>query len=62
MKITKMHGLGNDFILVDNRDQALTGIDELARRLCRRALSVGADGLISVSYTHLYPRLFCRRA
>ena len=48
MKITKMHGLGNDFILVDNRDQALTGIDELARRLCRRALSVGADGLILV--------------
>jgi diaminopimelate epimerase len=44
----KMSGSGNDFILVDNRRGAVgpeEGAD-LARRLCTRSFSVGADGLI----------------
>jgi diaminopimelate epimerase len=46
---TKMSGSGNDFIMIDNRDGRLAiepGL--LAQRLCRRGLSVGADGLILV--------------
>lgn len=43
----KMTGAGNDFIVIDDRGNAI-GEDarELARELCRRRLSVGADGLI----------------
>jgi diaminopimelate epimerase len=45
----KMSGSGNDFVMIDNRDDRLN-IDPkpLAQRLCRRGLSVGADGLILV--------------
>ena len=47
----KMHGLGNDFIVVDNRNSTIseTEMAGLARRLCERRLSVGADGLLLVS-------------
>ncbi|NDY42755.1 diaminopimelate epimerase [Dissulfurirhabdus thermomarina] len=46
----KMHGSGNDFILVDNREGRVTAAaaPDLARRLCRRKYGVGADGLILV--------------
>jgi diaminopimelate epimerase len=42
-----MTGAGNDFIVIDDRGNAI-GEDarELARELCRRRVSVGADGLI----------------
>jgi diaminopimelate epimerase len=50
INFTKMSGTGNDFILIDNRDQAITKkeMPELARRICRRRFSVGADGLILI--------------
>lgn len=43
----KMTGAGNDFIVIDDRGNSI-GEDarELARELCRRRVSVGADGLI----------------
>ena len=46
----KMSGSGNDFILVDNRANVIdAGVaPELARKLCRRKVSVGADGLILI--------------
>ena len=45
-----MSGSGNDFILVDNRANLIeaTAAPELARKLCRRKVSVGADGLILI--------------
>lgn len=46
MEITKMHGLGNDFIVIDNREGAAGDAASLARRLCHRRLGVGADGLL----------------
>ena len=44
-----MNGAGNDFIVIDDRLNVI-GNDarELAKQLCRRRLSVGADGLILV--------------
>lgn len=47
---SKMNGCGNDFILIDNRDGVVTDDDlsELVRGVCRRRLSVGADGLILI--------------
>jgi diaminopimelate epimerase len=51
MKFWKMHGLGNDFIVIDNRDEGI-GTSEavkLAKKLCERRFSVGADGLLLMS-------------
>ncbi|MCI5688029.1 diaminopimelate epimerase [Anaerovoracaceae bacterium 42-11] len=50
MKFTKMQGAGNDFIVIDNRDLNLSveALCDLARKLCPRRLSVGADGLMAV--------------
>ncbi|UCG22200.1 MAG: diaminopimelate epimerase [Deltaproteobacteria bacterium] len=46
----KMSGSGNDFILIDNRATIIEPevAPELARDLCRRKISVGADGLILI--------------
>ena len=45
MHITKMHGLGNDFIVIEGR---VDDASALARALCPRRLAVGADGLLLV--------------
>ncbi|MCP4343341.1 MAG: diaminopimelate epimerase [Desulfobulbaceae bacterium] len=46
----KMSGTGNDFVIIDNRTIAIPLADqpELARKICRRMFSVGADGLIFI--------------
>ena len=51
MQFWKMHGLGNDFIVIDNRDGKISEGEAagLARTLCERHLSVGADGLLLLS-------------
>ncbi|NJD67880.1 MAG: diaminopimelate epimerase [candidate division NC10 bacterium] len=50
LSFVKMSGSGNDFILIDNRAGHLDIEPRtLAERLCRRRISVGADGLILVA-------------
>jgi diaminopimelate epimerase len=51
MKFWKMHGLGNDYIVIDNRDEKISTAEaaELALKLCRRRFSVGADGILFAS-------------
>jgi len=46
----KIQGNGNDFIIIDNRRGALKGrnFSGLARTVCHRQFSVGADGLIVI--------------
>jgi diaminopimelate epimerase len=48
MKITftKMHGLGNDFILIDCRHVTLNNLPELSKTLCHRRFGVGADQML----------------
>ena len=50
MRFWKMHGLGNDYIVIDNRDMKISDdrTTELAKKLCERRFSVGADGLLLV--------------
>ncbi|MEM9904136.1 MAG: diaminopimelate epimerase [Cyanobacteria bacterium P01_D01_bin.44] len=44
---SKYHGLGNDFILVDNRHQSEPMVTpEQAVKLCDRNFGIGADGVI----------------
>ena len=45
----KMNGSGNDFIVIDNRNEkAPSDLTAFVRSVCRRKLSVGADGLILI--------------
>lgn len=48
MKLTKMHGLGNDFVFLTDEAGATKDYTELAQRLCHRQTGIGADGLIVV--------------
>ena len=42
----KMHALGNDYIFLDCLVKEVESAEHLARRLCQRRFSIGADGLI----------------
>ncbi|MFO7803325.1 MAG: diaminopimelate epimerase [Desulfovermiculus sp.] len=48
LTIYKMQGSGNDFVFIDNNQLRLpeSQMPKWARRICRRAFGVGADGLI----------------
>lgn len=49
LRFVKMHGLGNDFIVVNALEEKLPAdLNELARRVCHRRFGIGADGLIIV--------------
>jgi len=47
---TKMSGTGNDFIIIDNRNAVVEndGLSEFIQNVCRRKMSVGADGMILI--------------
>jgi len=46
---SKYHGLGNDFILVDNRELGEPSLTpDQAARMCHRNFGIGADGVIFV--------------
>ena len=50
MRFTKLHGLGNDFLVVSPAGRAeLAAAGTLARKICDRHTGVGADGLILLS-------------
>ncbi len=50
MKFTKIHSLGNDFLVVDpDESENIPDVSGFARRLCDRHVGVGADGLLLIS-------------
>jgi len=48
LAFTKMHGLGNDFIVIEDLAEELDFSNEAVQWLCDRNFGVGADGLILV--------------
>ena len=44
----KMHGLGNDFVIIDAREQSVTMTERLARALADRRTGIGCDQLILI--------------
>ncbi len=56
MKFTKMHGNGNDFVLIDEFNGIVVPEikkAEFARKICNRNFAVGADGVIFVQSSSL---------
>lgn len=54
MKFTKMHGLGNDFIVLENIKQDLSLTKEQIAFLCDRKFGIGADGLIIINPSQMH--------
>jgi len=46
LEFTKMHGAGNDFVVLDGIRESLPPLEALARRLCDRHFGIGADQLL----------------
>ena len=46
MKFAKIEGLGNDYILVDIRENKIENPGELSRKISNRQFGIGSDGLI----------------
>jgi len=46
LRFTKYHGTGNDFILIDNRQNDVRLNKEQIKLLCHRRFGIGADGLM----------------
>lgn len=50
MTFTKVHSLGNDFLVIDlNESEDISGVSEFAAKICDRHTGVGADGLLLIS-------------
>ena len=50
MQFWKMNGAGNDFVILNNLEEhlPLEQLPQIARTLCERPMSIGADGLMVV--------------
>ena len=48
IKFSKMHGTGNDFVVIDCITQSIGNRSQLAKSMCERRFGVGADHLILI--------------
>ncbi len=51
LEFTKMHALGNDYIIINEFDEIIIeeeNKEEFSRKVCKRGFSIGADGVIFV--------------
>lgn len=48
VRVTKMHGARNDFVILDQRTAQLNDLPSFARWACDRHSGIGADGLIAL--------------
>ncbi len=63
MEFVKMHGLGNDFILIEgkNWEPQENDYSEMAVKLCDRHFGIGADGLVIIGKDYeldIFMRIF----
>ena len=52
LRFTKMHGLGNDFVVIDAINQSVTLNSEQIRQLANRNFGIGCDQLLLVEKAH----------
>ena len=49
ISFAKISGAGNDFVVIDNRNNVVPeNREDFIRKVCSRRLSVGADGMLLV--------------
>lgn len=48
LSFSKMNGAGNDFVVVDNRDNSIRLTREQIEKICQRQRGIGADGFLAV--------------
>ncbi len=48
----KMHGLGNDFVIIDKRSNNITITDDIIKRISDRRTGAGCDQLITINNTN----------
>jgi len=51
MRFWKYHGLGNDFVLVENLDGSVPKDPYFVRSVCHRRFGVGADGILYLEHS-----------
>ncbi|VAX22136.1 Diaminopimelate epimerase [hydrothermal vent metagenome] len=49
IKFTKMHGLGNDFVMIDLRRKKAPGLNKKAALICDRRFGIGCDQMIVIA-------------
>lgn len=54
MKFTKMEGIGNDYIYIDNRDHFFDYDPTFITKISNRHMGIGADGLIALENSDKY--------
>jgi len=52
IQFAKMSGAGNDFVVIDNRQNLIRHPEAAAQKLCDRRLGIGADGMLLVEKSH----------
>lgn len=53
MHFTKMQGIGNDFIMVEDFKNEVQNKNNLAKKLCDRHFGIGADGLVFIENSNI---------
>ncbi len=53
MRFTKMHGVGNDFVILESDEVTDLGLPDLARKACDRHFGVGADGILIPAHSEV---------
>ncbi len=53
MKVTKMHGARNDFVIVDRRRGGHVDLARFAKWACDRRAAIGADGVIAIESSNV---------
>ncbi len=48
LEFTKMHGIGNDFVVIDGREWETEHMENKAKALCDRRFGIGADQLLLI--------------
>ncbi|NLO09439.1 MAG: diaminopimelate epimerase [Clostridiales bacterium] len=48
MKFTKMHGIGNDYVYINDTKNLISNASELAKSISDRHFGIGSDGLILI--------------
>ena len=53
MKFTKMHGLGNDYLFIEDFDEKIKDPEELSTKMSDRHFGIGSDGIILIQKSEI---------